>query len=305
MANIDTPLVSVIIPFMNEERFLEETIQSVLQQDYLNWELLLVDDGSTNNSTQIAKTYAAQHPEKIFYLEHSGHANKGVCESRNLGVEKAAGKLIAFLDADDVFLPTKLSRQVAIFNQHPDIGMVAEASDYWYSWNDPTKNDIIIFVGGKNDVVTNPPQLMIDLYPLGNGAAPCPCSLMLTKKAIVNAGGFEPAFHKEFQLYEDQAFLIKVYLREKVFISSQANNLYRQRPESVVKWVYAEGGYHKVRKFFLEWLSLYLQKHHINHPQIDKLLRRAILPYRYPTSFFLFKTLPRKIIKKMKKIIKS
>ena len=133
MDSTKAPLVSVIIPFLNEDQFLSETIESVLQQDYDNWELLLVDDGSTNESTTIAKNYAAAYPGKIFYLEHEGHANKGVCASRNLGVARAKGELVALLDADDVWLPTKLSNQVAIFQRNLEVGMVAEGSLHWYN----------------------------------------------------------------------------------------------------------------------------------------------------------------------------
>ena len=119
------PLVSVIIAFLNEEKFLKEAVNSVLEQDYANWELLLVDDGSTNNSTAIAKAFAQKFPNRIFYLEHENHANKGVCASRNKGVAAARGELLAFLDADDVWLPGKLTEQVAVFLQYPEIDMVA------------------------------------------------------------------------------------------------------------------------------------------------------------------------------------
>ncbi len=61
------PLVSVIVPFFNGEEFLAETIESVLEQEYTNWELLLIDDGSTNKSTEIAKDFAFKYPDKVFY----------------------------------------------------------------------------------------------------------------------------------------------------------------------------------------------------------------------------------------------
>jgi glycosyltransferase involved in cell wall biosynthesis len=95
MSSQKRPLVSAVIAFMNEEQFLGETIESVLQQDYDNFELLLIDDGSTNKSTDIAKDYSKKYPGKIFYFDHENHQNHGVCISRNLGVEKARGDLIA------------------------------------------------------------------------------------------------------------------------------------------------------------------------------------------------------------------
>jgi len=109
-----TPLVSAIIIFLNEERFLSEAIESVLAQSYLNWELLLVDDGSTDASTEIARRYSERYSQRVRCLEHSNHVNRGMSASRNLGVRQANGEYIAFLDADDVWLPQELERQLAI-----------------------------------------------------------------------------------------------------------------------------------------------------------------------------------------------
>src|SRR5438105_1562536 len=99
------PLVSAITIFLNEEKFLQEAIASVFAQTYDNWELLLVDDGSTDASTEIALRYAKQYPEKVRYVEHRGHQNRGMSAARNLGIRNAKGQYIAFLDADDVWLP--------------------------------------------------------------------------------------------------------------------------------------------------------------------------------------------------------
>src|SRR3989442_388097 len=100
--------VSVVIPFLNAEKFIQETIESVFAQTYPDWELLLVDDGSTDGSKTIAQHYAARFPDKVRYLTHNNHQNKGRSASRNLGFEHARGELIAFLDSDDVWLPRKL-----------------------------------------------------------------------------------------------------------------------------------------------------------------------------------------------------
>ena len=107
-------LVSIIVPIYNAERFLAEAIDSVLAQTYTDWELLLIDDGSTDRSTEIAQQYAASNPERIHFLEHSGRRNFGVCSSRNLGIGRSRGEYIALLDADDVWLPSKLAEQIAL-----------------------------------------------------------------------------------------------------------------------------------------------------------------------------------------------
>ncbi|ALI99904.1 glycosyltransferase family 2 protein [Rufibacter tibetensis] len=297
------PLVSVIIPFMNEEKYLSEAIESVLQQDFTDWELLLVDDGSTNGSTLIAKDYAAKYPDKIFYIEHEGHINKGATVSRNLGVEKSKGALIALLDADDTWLPQKLSIQTAVFKSDPSIEMVAEASLYWFSWCDPSKEDILIPVGVQPDKVYGPGQLMLNLYPLEKGDAPCPSALLVKKSAILKVGGFEESFIKQYQLYEDQAFLCKIYLNCTVYISSACNNLYRQRPDSTVYWVKEKGHYHVVRKYFLEWLQAYMKKQGLQNKEVLKLLKRALLPYHHPLVYRITHILPQAVVQYSKRLL--
>src|SRR6266545_5517239 len=111
--------VSVVIIFLNAAKFIEEAISSVFAQTYNGWELLLVDDGSTDGSTQIARKYAASYPGKIFYIAHEGHKNRGMSASRNLGIRHARCEYVAFLDGDDVWLPHKLREQVAIMRAQP------------------------------------------------------------------------------------------------------------------------------------------------------------------------------------------
>ncbi len=297
------PLVSVVLPFMNEEQFLEETIKSVLEQDYSHWELLLVDDGSTNASTEIAKRFAAAYPDKIFYHEHEGHANRGATVSRNVGVLKSKGALIALLDADDVWLPQKLSSQVAIFRDHPVVEMVAEASLHWYSWCNPDKKNVVIRIGAEARKVYAPGQLMLQLYPLCQGNTPGPSALMLKKSAVVKVGGFEESFVKQYQLYEDQAFLSKIYLNCHVYISFSCHNLYRQRPDSTMYQVKQKGQYHVVRHYFLEWLSVYIEEKGFREKALDELLQKALFPYHHPKLFFFTHTLPHQVVQLTKKAV--
>ena len=302
-ALIPPPLVSVIVTFLNEEKFIEETIQSVLNQDYPNWELLLVDDGSSDTSTNISKKYQSRYPGQIFYLEHENHQNKGLSASRNLGVKYAKGEYLAFLDADDIWLSNKISNQVRIFQDNPGIGMVAEGSIRWFSWSETGEIDKTIPVGVAGDRIYEPYQLLYELYPLGNGAAPGPCSWLLSKEAVHRAGGFEESFNKQFQLYEDQAFLCKIYLREKVYISSSFNNYYRQRQGSIVKRVTEEGLYHSVRRYFLEFLEKYLEQNNIVDHRLQVLIKKSLRPYRYPVAYFLFESAPKKGIRFLKESI--
>jgi len=282
-----TPDVSVITAFFNEERFLAQAIESVIRQEHTNWELILIDDGSSDKSTMIARKYAKDYEGKIIYIEHEGHANKSTAASRNLGISNARGVLVAFLDADDVWEPAKLSGQLKIMRTHPEVVMLLEASKYWYSWDVPSRQDIIVQVGRERDRVFEPPELAETLYPLAKVAAPCPSAIMVRKRALIRLGGFEPAFTGKYQLYEDQAFLMKFYLNETIYISSQCNNKYRQRPGSCVQWVRKEGSYHVVRKYFLNWMQQYMQQHNLKYSKVHGLLSRAMDQYKRPVLYFM------------------
>lgn len=282
-----TPEVSIITAFFNEERFLTEAIESVIRQEYTNWELILIDDGSSDKSTTIARIYAKEYEGKIIYIEHEGHANKSTAASRNLGISKVRGELVAFLDADDVWEPAKLLEQLKIMRTYPEVTMLLEASNYWYSWDVPPRQDIIVQVGRKRDKVFEPPELAETLYPLAMVAAPCPSAIMVRKEALIRLGGFEPAFTGKYQLYEDQAFLMKFYLNETIYISSQCNNKYRQRTGSCVQWVRKEGSYHVVRKYFLNWMQQYMQQHNIRYSKVQRLLSRAMDQYKRPVLYFM------------------
>lgn len=277
----NAPLVSVVTAFYNEEKFLEETILSVVKQDYPNWELLLVDDGSPDGSTAIARKYAADYPEQIRYLHHENRTNRGVCHSRNLGIANARGEFIAYLDADDVWLPQKLRRQVEIFQRHSETTVLMEASKYWYSWEAADRDDIVIEVGARQDTLHRPPELILTLYPLGSGAAPCPSGMMV-RKSVHERTLFVVEFIGPTAVYEDQAFLAQLYLKENVFVSSQANNLYRQREASQVYNVHSDGRYHKVRHFYLKWFESYLKKNQITNKPVEKLLHQNLFPYEHP-----------------------
>lgn len=106
-------LVSVIMPTYNCGRFIKESIDSVLAQTYENWELLIVDDCSTDETETIVRTYA---DNRIHYLRNK--QNLGAALTRNRALREAKGRYIAFLDADDLWLPEKLARQIAYMEEH-------------------------------------------------------------------------------------------------------------------------------------------------------------------------------------------
>jgi glycosyltransferase involved in cell wall biosynthesis len=279
------PRVTVVIPIFNAEAFLAETIESVLGQTYVDWEAILVDDGSTDSSRAIADEYAGSNPERIRVAQHERRANRGACASRNLAIRLATGEFIALLDADDVWLPEKLEEQVAILDANPAAGMVYGHSRYWQSWDrlaDPLAVDHTPPLGVATDRVYPPKALNLLLYPLAKMISPCPSDLLLRKELVVRIEGFEEEFHHDLQLYEDQAFLSKVYLHASVFVSCKTWDLYRLHPDSCDARVIGSGQYEEVRRYFLDWFEAYLRRIGEHNPAIQAALRDALFPYRHP-----------------------
>ncbi len=277
-------LVSIITPFYNSERFLAETVESVLAQTYPHWELLLVDDGSTDASSAIAREYAARRPGQIHYVAQLG-GNRGMDAARNLGERHAQGQILAFLDSDDVWLPDKLSERLAIFDQHPEVGFAYGHSEYWVDWDAERKTDTpnSIPLLSPADRVYLPPELLVGSYPLGPWGAPCPSSFVVRRSAFQLVGGFEEAFHPgTFQLYEDEAFFAKLALTVPIYVSSTCCERYRCGEDT--GWIRAlnTSTDEAARRFYYRWLRGYLKREKIVDMRVWAALRRSEWSYRLP-----------------------
>ncbi|MCL2936552.1 MAG: glycosyltransferase [Trichodesmium sp. MAG_R02] len=172
------PRVSVIIATYNNAYYIVEAIASIFNQTYRSYEIIVIDDGSTDNTRQVLEPYL----DKIRYLYQE---NKGVSHARNLGLEMARGEFISFLDADDFFLPDKLAKQVAVFDAHPSLGIVhsgwrlvnekgEKISDieFWH-WYGSLELDLETWVVWK----------------------PVTISMMFRKSWIKSVGGFDTRWH--------------------------------------------------------------------------------------------------------------
>ena len=119
----------------NGERFLDEAIASVVgQQACDDWELILVEDGSTDASPTIARRWAERDPGRIRYLEHDGHVNRGASAARNLGMRAARGEFVGFLDCDDIWLPSALAHRLRVLEANPRADALVGRCARWYSW---------------------------------------------------------------------------------------------------------------------------------------------------------------------------
>jgi len=116
---VSTPLLSIVLPVFNGDQYLQEAIDSLLAQTFTDFELILVDDGSTDNTTQIL---AHQKDNRIKTIINK--KNEGIVQSRNTGLAAARGKYYAAFDADDIAHPAKFQRQIAFLEDHPDFSMI-------------------------------------------------------------------------------------------------------------------------------------------------------------------------------------
>lgn len=150
------PLVSVIIPCYNREKYVAETVESVLGQTWSSIELLVVDDGSTDGSRSILERFT----DRIILLEHPGRLNKGQSASINLGLERCRGEYVAILDSDDLFAPDKIRKQVAFLIENPDIGLV-----YSNGYVIDEQRTILYAAHDKNhEEHSDPDKLLLDCY---------------------------------------------------------------------------------------------------------------------------------------------
>ncbi|MEX2382398.1 MAG: glycosyltransferase family 2 protein [Opitutales bacterium] len=298
----ESPLVSIVMIFLNGERFLKEAVDSVLCQTYSNWELLLVDDGSTDKSTLLATDICKRYPQKIRYLEHNGHANLGMSASRNAGIKEAKGSYVTFLDADDVWLPNNLTEHTAILQENPHAAMVYGPVLWWYSWSGRPQDryrDYLQHLGVEANTLVSPPVLLTLFLQHKAGV---PSGMMLRRELVEEAGGFENEFRGAF---EDQVFCSKICLNYPVFTAETCTYLYRQHANNSCKSTEKE----KVRKkrrdpratgqaisprlIFLDWLAAYLREQETTDSRVWNALRNARWQELHPTLSVLLQ--PRRL----------
>ncbi len=293
------PLVSVIVIFFNakKETFFEEAVESIFAQTYPSWELLLCDDGSTDESSAIAQQYAQKHPENVRYLEHPGHINRGMSATRNLGVRHAQGEYVAFLDADDVWLPHKLAEQIPLLQAHPEAAMLYGKTQFWFSWHKDNPVEHFSLRGEKDadpmtiasldfDRVIYPPEQFL-LYLKDKDIYPCTCSMVIRRQVYEQLGGFEEQFR---DANEDMVFHSKLFLQYPIYVSSQCWDRYRIHPDSFWRSASQAGRGQETeqsgRYNLLVWLETYLSQQSIDNLKtrkvVHKALQQALFPLRHP-----------------------
>ena len=215
-------LVSIIMPSYNTGRFITETINSVLNQTYNNWELIIVDDCSTDNTDEVVAPFLDD--ERIKYFKNE--TNSGAAVSRNKALREAKGKWIAFLDSDDLWMPEKLEKQISFM----------EENDYHFSYTNYSEIDEASKPLGRS--VTGPKR--ISKTGMYNYCWPG-CLTVMYDAHVVGLIQIE-----DIKKNNDYAMWLKVCKKAKCYLLDEELALYRKRRGSIsnhsykalIKWHY-------------------------------------------------------------------
>lgn len=238
---MNTPEITVVIPAYNAENYIADSINSVLSQSFTSWELIIVDDGSTDNTSEIIHSFLSD--QRITLIKQ---VNKGVSAARNAGIRAAIGKFVTFLDADDAYLTDNLKIKYEAINTNSDI-------DYVYSdimLCDSKMNEILVEKGISADKV---------------------CNSVLTWQPV-NIPGFSSNIIVRHSLIEDKNIYFDTNLSNcadryyKILLVSGSNGVYIPKP--LAKYRNTPGSMSK-KVFLLEHDELYI---------LEKIKEKNIIP---------------------------
>lgn len=207
---MSSPLVSIIIPCYNAQSTISQTIESVINQTYKDWEMLIIDDCSSDNSGEIIKKYVSRDIRIKYFQTPAPTGSPSI--PRNIGLENANGTYVAFLDADDLWLPKKLESQIEFMEQN-NINFVY--SDY----------EKIDYMGNRNNRIIKMPSVSSFWDVIETCTIPC-LTVMMTRDIIGNTR-FKPIAKEDF------AFWLDILKKDvKAYNSGGVQALYREQQKS-------------------------------------------------------------------------
>lgn len=266
-------LVSVIIPAYNVERYIAQTVRSVLNQTYSNFELLIIDDESPDKSVEICQQFGDPRL-KIIHQK-----NRGLAGARNTGIRQAKGDYLAFLDGDDLWLPEKLEKHVQHLESSPNVGVSFSRSQFI----DGNGNSLGIYQMPKLKDI--PPEHLLCRNPIGNGSAP------VIRREVFAAIRFEDNLYGRVEdFYFDENFRQSEDIECWFRIAAQTRWQIEGIPDALTLYrVNAEGLSANVLKQLDSWEKL-IAKHRQESPE---LIRR----WEHPARAYQLRYLARRAVR--------
>lgn len=248
------PKISIITPLYNGSRTLMETAESVLSQDYKDWEWILFDDGSSDGTQEIVKKLSNDYSGKIFYFEHSDNKNFGTAYTRNRAVEKSNGGIISFIDQDDIWYENRLSNQLNIFDRLEDCSMIWGPVLYWYK--ERTYKQPVGYKGnGIKSGIYSPPHF-VKIFLNNLRGTPLPSASFVRRKHFDEAGGFEESIRGS----EDIVLWLKLAQKFQIYYDDEILTKYRKHQDSTLRQANESGTMDEWNLIFYKWVINFLKK---------------------------------------------
>lgn len=210
------PLVSVIIPVYNAEKYIEETIRSVFTQTLQDFEIIVLNDGSTDASEAVIQKLQ-QEDDRITYIPKS---NSGVSDTRNIGISKTSGKYIAFLDADDIWKPENLEKKIKALSSSGKKWVFSDVETFY-------EKDNLLFVE-RNDF--KPYNIIDNLLLWESVVVPGPCSNIVAERELI---GDDIRFDTKLSSPADRDICLQLAAKAEPLFLDEVLWLYRQHGQSM------------------------------------------------------------------------
>lgn len=274
------PSVSVIIPTYNRDKYISIAIDSVLNQSYQNFEIIIVDDGSTDTTKEIIAGYIREYGNKIRYFFQD---NKGPGGAKNLGIRESKGKYITFLDSDDKLLKESLEERVAFLEQNPDVYLVfTDYYDSCYSYGEYKREG---YLASKNFLKRlresgnyfYESQVIIHGLPyifFERTRFPISTITVMLKNKVVETVGF---FREDVQIAEDIEFWYRITKNHKIGFINLPLSIYCNHLEGVTK---------DSRNFNLDSIKIYEEMYAKEEGKSKKLLKNKLANLCFDLGYF-------------------
>lgn len=222
--------VSITMTSYNHDKYIADAIESVLKQTYKNWELLIVDDGSTDRSVEIIQSYVTRYPDNIRLFIHPEHSNRNIVQSYQLGLKNAAGDYAAFLESDDIWLEDSLRLKVDVLNKYDDVILVytdVESFGESGKWR-VNRENVLEYIRKENSPHKNKPFIVAK--PLRGNIIPS-FSVIMVRRLML--GNIDFCISKEYEPWFDCWLWGQIGTRGKFFYI----------PKTLTKWRVHDASY--------------------------------------------------------------